>query len=256
MKTAVPASLRHTLTFVRPAAGGSSAEEAVLDSVKVEVRRAPVLTLSSPFRGGTWLAGTAPSNTSVHRRGIAALQGGAYIGQRFAVDFVKVGSNNDTTHDGRSANQNYWGYGEPVLAVADGEVSEVVSDIPDNTPHTPPPPLTLQNIAGNHVILRVAPNTYVTFAHLQPGSIRVRAGDRVRRGDVIGLLGNSGNSSGPHLHLQVADANSVLASEGLPFVFERYDYVGNGAEFPEKQVSEPRTRTMPGENSVLRFPSR
>jgi murein DD-endopeptidase MepM/ murein hydrolase activator NlpD len=99
--------------------------------------------------------------------------------------------------------------------VADGEITEVVDGIPDNTPRVLPP-VTLDNIAGNHVILQIAPNRYVTYAHLQNGSIKVRLHDHVRRGDVLALLGNSGNTTDAHLHLQVTDRNSVLQSEGVP----------------------------------------
>ena len=249
-----PHKLVHRFDFVRQFGSATKPdEEASLQNFVVPVRPESPLLLTSPFNGGTWLAGSGPSNTSDHRRTIVALDGGAYIAQRFAIDWVKIGANNDTTHDGNARNENYWGYGEPVHAVADGETTEVVNDIPDNVPHKLPDEVTLRNIAGNHVIVRVSPNLFVTFAHLQPGSIKVRVGDRVRRGDVIGLLGNSGNTSGPHLHLQVSNANSVLGSEGVPFIFENYQYLGSGADYPEKQVSEPRSHSLPVENSVIRF---
>src|SRR6266478_8184809 len=90
---------------------------------------------------------------------------------------------------------------------------------------------SLDNIAGNHVILQIAPNRYVTYAHLQNGSIKVRLHDRVHRGDVLALLGNSGNTTGAHLHLQVTARNSVLQSEGVPFVFQNFTYLGPGSAY-------------------------
>ncbi|HET9399570.1 MAG TPA: M23 family metallopeptidase [Candidatus Acidoferrales bacterium] len=249
-----PSSLRHRLVFTRIFNSSEKPdEETALDKFEVKVNPGPPVVLSPPFSGGIWLAGNGPSNTSDHRRTLVALDGGAFIAQRFAIDWVKIGANGDTTHDGKDRNENYWGYGEPVHAVADGEVTEIVNDIPDNTPHHLPADFTLQNIAGNHVIIKIAPELFVTFAHLQPGSIKPRVGEHVRRGDVIALLGDSGNTTGPHLHLQVTNGNSVLGSEGVPFVFDKYQFLGPGADYPEKQVSEPRVRSLPVENSVVKF---
>ena len=248
----VPALLKHRMVF---APAGENAKEAVLDAFSVRVSQDSVPTLSPPFKGGIWLAGDGPANDSNHRRSIFAIDGGIYSPERFAVDWDKIGSNGDIRHDGNSQNDNWWGWGEPVLAVADGEITEVVDSFPDNVPRNLPP-VTLDNIAGNHVILQIAPNRFVTYAHLQNGNIKVKLHERVRRGDVLALLGNSGNSTGAHLHLQVTDRNSVLQSQGVPFVFDRFTYLGPGSDYPEKQVSIPRMNSMPPGNGVLEFESR
>ncbi len=155
---------------------------------------------------------------------MTAIDGHIYSSERFAVDWIKVGPNGDSRHDGSTKNENWWGYGEPVLAVADGQITEVVDGIPDNVPRNLPP-VTLDNIAGNHVILQIAPNRFVTYAHLQNGSVKVRLHDQVHRGDTLALLGNSGNTTGAHLHLQVTDRSSVLQSEGIPFVLSSFTYL-------------------------------
>ena len=80
---------------------------------------------------------------------------------------------------------------------------------------------------GNHVILKLGPGTFAGYAHLVPGSVRVRAGDHVRRGQVLGLLGSSGNSSGPHLHFQLMNRPSLLDADGLPFVLRRFELQGD-----------------------------
>lgn len=82
--------------------------------------------------------------------------------------------------------------------MADGEVTEVMDGIPENTPRVLPKPLTLDNIVGNYVILRIAPNRYVTYAHLQSGGIKVALHDHVARGAVIARLGNTGQATAPH----------------------------------------------------------
>jgi hypothetical protein len=248
----VPASLRHQLVFSSTPAGASKPSDATLDDFPVLVSQESALVLSPPFNGGVWLAGDGPSNDSNHRRSIFAIDGHIYSPERFAIDWVKVGPNGDSRHDGTTRNENWWGWGEPVLAVADGEITEVVDEFPDNTPHVIPS-VTLDNIAGNHIILQIGQNRFVTYAHLQRGSIKVRARDHVHQGDVLAFLGNSGNTSGAHLHLQVTDHNSVLQSQGVPFVFETFIYLGLGSDYPEKQVSEPWVNSIPSGNGVLKF---
>jgi hypothetical protein len=220
------------------------------------VSREPVLRLSSPFHGGTWLAGDGPSNATNHRRTITAIDGHIYSAERFAIDWLKVGPNGDSRHDGSTRNDNWWGWGEPVLAVADGEITEVVDEFPDNTPRVLPP-VTLDNIGGNHVILKIAPNRYVCYAHLQQDSIKVHLHDHVRSGDTLALLGNSGNTTGAHLHLQVTDRNSMLEAQGVPFEFADFTYLGPGADYElDKHVKVPWKHSIPPGDGVVEFPAR
>lgn len=254
--TSVPATLRHRMIFssAAPAGGtGSATAESTLEDFSVPVGRGPVPVLAPPFEGGTWFAADG-GNESNHRRSILAIDGKIHTPERFAVDWIKVGPNGDSLHDGPTRNENWWGYGEPIHAVADGEVTQVVDGIPENAPRVLPERVTLDNIAGNHVIVRIGPDRYVTYAHLQNGSIKVRLHDRVRRGAVLGHLGNSGNTTGPHLHLQVTDGNSVLQSEGIPFIFERFTDLGPGSTYEaDKHPSIPRAHAMPGGNTVVQF---
>jgi murein DD-endopeptidase len=249
-----PATLRHRMVF---AAGTpeSTPAETTLEDFPVVVSQDAVPVLSPPFDGGVWLAGDL-ANDSGHRRTVAAIDGHIHAPERFAIDWVKVGPNGDSHHDGTTRNESWWGYGEPILAVADGEVTQVMDGIPENTPRVLPTPVTLDNIAGDYVIVRIAPNRYVTYAHLQPGSIKVRLHDQVRRGDVLARLGNSGNATAPHLHFQVTDGNSVLQSEGVPFVFDKFTYLGPGSDYElDKHPSVPREHSIPGNNAVVEFTS-
>jgi hypothetical protein len=247
-----PTSVRHRLVFSVQTAGTNNRSETTLQDFPVPVSHESVPVLSPPFRGGIWVAGDGPMNDANHRRSIFAIDGHIYSPERLAIDWVKVGPNGDSRHDGSTKNENWWGWGEPALAVADGEITKVVDEFPDNVPKVLPP-VTLDNIGGNHIILQIAPNRFVTYAHLQKGSIKVRTGAHVHRGDVLALLGNSGNTTGAHLHLQVTDRNSVLQSEGVPFLLERFTYLGPGADYPEKQVSEPWVNSMPPGDGVVKF---
>lgn len=250
----MPRALTHRLTF-DIADATAEPKESAIDGIVVPVLRNVPPVLTSPFSGGEWLAGSGPSNTSDHRRTVMTLEGRTWDSQRFAIDFVKVGANGDTWHDSRARNENFWAFGQPVHAVADGEVTEVVDAYADNTPDQLPP-VTLENIAGNHVIVRIADGVYTSFAHLRHGSMRVKPHQRVKRGDVIAEVGNSGNTTGAHLHFQVTDAGSMIAAEGIPYVFDRFTFLGNGADFEESHhPSIPRHDELPLENIVLRFTS-
>jgi hypothetical protein len=249
-----PAVLLHRMVFAAGEPGGNAAETA-LEKFPVGVSQDAVPLLSSPFDGGIWLAGDGPSNDSDHRLSIVAVDGHIHIAQRFAIDWVKVGPNGDS-HNGTERNENWWGYGEPIHSVADGEVTQVVDGILENTPRVLPTSTTLDNIAGNYVTVRIASNRYVTYAHLQSASIRVHLHDQVHRGDVLALLGNSGNATGPHLHFQVTDGNSLLQSEGVPFIFKKFTDLGPGSAFDlDKHLSIPRENSIPGNNAVVEFTS-
>jgi hypothetical protein len=233
----------------------NSSTDATLAAFEVSVGRSSVPVLALPFHGGTWLAGDGPANDSNHRRSIFAIDGTIHSPERFAIDWVKVGANGDSRRHATKGPDDYWSWGEPVLAVADGEITQVVDGFADNALGNSPP-VTLDNIAGNHVVLRIAADRYVTYAHLQNGSIKVRPHQQVHTGDVLALLGNSGNTTGPHLHLQVTDRDSVLESEGVPFVFPSFTYLGPGSEYePNKHISVPCSGSMPPGDGVLEFPA-
>jgi hypothetical protein len=218
--------------------------------------------LGPPLRGGGWLAGNGPSNTSGHRRAVLVVDGGAHIAQRFAIDWVQLGPNNATFNGDAKDNKSYYAYGEEILAVADGVVSAINDGLPENVPGLTSRaiPITLETAGGNYVIVDLGQGRYAFYAHAQPGSIKVRVGQKVRRGDVLALVGNSGNSTEPHLHFHVADASSPLGSEGVPYVLETFELEGTAmlqaGKIPFKPLTPPENRKMelPLQNVVVRFP--
>jgi hypothetical protein len=141
--------------------------------------------------------------------------------------------------------------------VADGVVTEIKDGIPQNVPNAEKyaVPITLETIGGNHVIVDIGGGRFAFYAHMQPGSLRVKVGDHVKTGDVLGLVGNTGNSSEPHLHFDICDASSMLACEGLPYAFASFEVTGDasGEGAGMKTLSPPVTRTMeiPAEDEVV-----
>lgn len=141
--------------------------------------------------------------------------------QRYAYDVV-IWKDGATFQGDGTSNEDYWAWGQPVFAPADGTVVDVVNDLPDIEPNLPPDQRDAANPAGNHVVIETAEREYVFIGHLQQGSVQVAIGDEVNAGDQLGLTGNSGNTSEPHIHIHVQDSPDVLDFEasGIPLVFE------------------------------------
>jgi murein DD-endopeptidase MepM/ murein hydrolase activator NlpD len=251
----VPSALQHRLS----AKVGDFPEELDVACPPVAVRKGPVV-ISPPLRGGEWLAGNGPSNISGHRRALITVDGQAHIAQRFAIDWVQLREDGRTFTGDRKDNKNYRCYGAEALAVSDAVVVAVKDGIPENIPGptSRAVPITLETVGGNHVILDLGQAGYAFYAHLQPGSIRVKVGDKVRRGQPLGLVGNSGNSTEPHLHFHISNANSPLGSDGLPYAISEFEAQGKGWGWKSpgpQAATEKRRMEIPLQNEVVRFPS-
>lgn len=149
-------------------------------------------------------------------------------GQRFALDFVVLEDGVSHTGDGTRLDQ-YHCWGLPVLAPAAATVVTVVDDLPDQPIGSMDP----ANAAGNHVILDLGHDEYAVLAHLQEGSVAVAEGDRVEPGQTLGLCGNSGNTSEPHLHFHLQDSARFGEGDGLPVTFVDFSVDGERVESGE-----------------------
>jgi murein DD-endopeptidase MepM/ murein hydrolase activator NlpD len=117
----------------------------------------------------------------------------------------------------------------------------VVNDLPDNTPGVT---TGVRNAAGNHVVLDLGGREYALLAHLQKGSVPVRVGDTVKRGDTLGLCGNSGNSTEPHLHFHLQDRPKLFGDAiGLPVTF--FDYIASGKKVMKGSPVQGQSLKLP-----------
>src|SRR5699024_448681 len=141
--------------------------------------------------------------------------------QRYAYDFMQMKDKRSFAGD-KEKNESYYAFGQPYLASADGTVVAVENNIADNEPvgeSNEEEPL------GNHVIIDHGNDEFSYLAHFKEGSIDVTEGDDVTRGDVLGQVGNSGNSSEPHIHFHVADSADPYTSKSIRIQLEVGDLV-------------------------------
>lgn len=220
----VPRELRHRFTFDIK---GNAALGRTINGPVVAVVQGQTPVLRPPLNGATWIAFNSLQSYG-HRRAFQSVDGRMRIAQRFAIDWARLGPDGRLFHDNAKSNNNFYGYGWEVLAVADGRVSDLRDGMPDNIGATERSSrvVTVDSAVGNHVTLDLGLGRFALYAHLQPGSFKVKLGEHVHAGQVLARLGNSGNSDGPHLHFQLIDGNSPLGSEGIPYKLERFSQLG------------------------------
>jgi peptidase M23-like protein len=247
--TVVPSSVTHVVEMdaLRPTGrarisvdGGASA---------LSMQRAAVL--DPPLRGGPWIAIYDPLLRGGHRTAIYTVEGRARIPGRLAIDFIALPPGGALVRNPAVRPDHSNGFGSDVLAVADGTVAASLDDTPDDTPS----PVAPEIASGNYVAIDIGGGRFAFYEHLQRGTVAVKSGQRVRRGQVIAKLGSSGSTSiGPHLHFHVADRNSLLGAEGLPFVFREFAHLGAYASI-DALIKGETPQTVPERRSVLERPA-
>lgn len=195
-----------------------------LEGPAVSVSSQAPREIAPPLRGERWWTPNGPGNGSIHRRILIPLSGQLYAPERYAVDWIKLGEDGKNYAGDPKSNASYHAYGQEILSVAAGRVVAVKDGIPENVPNAMEMAvdIDLETIGGNHVIVDIGGGLYAFYAHLQPGKIRVKPGDSVAAGQILGLLGNSGNSTEPHLHFHLIDRPDPLRGQGQPFVLSRF----------------------------------
>lgn len=240
-----------------------SKKKLTVEGAFVQLPQKPPVILGAPLTGGAWAAVYDPSWQRGHRRVVYTVDGKARIPGRYAIDFIKLDSQGRWANGDDNLIKNWYGYGADVLAVANGTVVAAGGDFPESSTLSGQPACTPAKATGNYIGIDIGNNNIAFYEHLQPGSIRVKTGQIIRKGEIIASVGFTGQTTGPHLHFHVADRNSPLGAEGVPFVFERFTVLGGYIDF-EKFGKEPWTRVnvmqpssvtaeRPAPKSVIRF---
>ena len=199
-----------------------------VDGPQLPVDPRPTTIIAPPLRGDGWLANNGCCAAASIHRAVRVPVGGARIGKQetFAIDWARLRDGQPFAGDGARP-EDWYGFGAEVLAVADGTVVAIQEGYPEEIPLQPVTHVTKpEDFGGNAITLEIAPGVYAYYAHLQPGSITVAVGEQVTTGQVLGLLGNTGNSSGPHLHFGLIDDPDPLVGESLPMAFDHWTLQG------------------------------
>lgn len=232
--------------------------------IEASLKEQKPIVLSAPVRGKNWAAIYNSAWQRGHRRVYYTVDGLSRIPGRFAIDFVQLDSNGRMYTENADFVNHYYGYGADVLAVDDGVVASLCNDAGESATISGHAAQAGNQASGNYLALQIRDGVYVIYEHLQPGSMRFKIGDRVKKGQVIARVGFTGDASEPHLHLHVANENSVLGAEGLPFVFEAFSYQGIFTDFGDfgkkrwssidSKKNREHTSSRPLPNSVISFP--
>jgi len=142
--------------------------------------------------------------------------------QKNAFDLIITDNDGKSYRTDGQTNEDYYAFGKNLLAPCDGEIVLVVDGIKDNKPGE----LNPIYVPGNTVILKTANNEYIFFAHFRQHSIKVKQGDKVKQGQLLGLCGNSGNSSEPHLHFHIQNVENMNVATGVKCYFDRINVNG------------------------------
>jgi Peptidase family M23 len=222
----VPERLVHRLS-VRAEAAPPGQQKITEKTGRTEVDRRNVAVVGPPLRGSNYLAADSCCEATRHTRATLPINGKVWLSQRYAVDYEQLDANNRIWSGKKRENlDNYTIYGKKAIAAADGKVVKVIDGLPEQVPGVFPEGISPEEADGNSVILDLGGGNYALYAHFQPGSIRVKEGEQVKRGDVLALVGNSGNSLAPHLHFHVMNGPLSLASNGLPYEVDSFKVTG------------------------------
>ncbi len=216
-----PQRLTHGFDLTLSAPGKPDQQVAFV-GVPTRVGGGRAIEVAPPLRDSGWVVGNGCCDPiNAHRGATLSIDGTVRVPERFAIDFVQLDRN------GRL-------FEGPIDSSRAGATSARASTPPrrarSSTSRTAcradagrsAAGETVRTAGGNHIVVRIGKGRWAFYAHMQPGSMRVRKGDRVRQGQVLGLLGNTGNTDGPHLHFHIMDGPSPLQSNGLPFVYSRF----------------------------------
>ncbi len=220
-------------------------------SAPLVVSDRPALIISPPLRGEGWLASGGYSGQQGHRRALFPISNEMKLAQRYAIDWIKINDKNLLFVGDRTICENYFCYGLPIHAVADGTVVGTVDRFANQIPGKTKGDEVAYYPGGNIVVLDIGNGNYAFYAHLKPGSIKVKEGDKVTRGQIIGAVGNTGNTSSPHLHMHISDSPAPLFADGKPYVFDSFKATGFIPDMQTGEESLEAGKAAPSESPAI-----
>ena len=220
LSTNLPSSISHKLVLIDTV----NNMEVVFDGGVVIPRKdGSPLEIVSPVKGEGLLFYNQ-STCLYHFDAILFLKGSIFSPERFAFDNMKLNPEfNDTYVGDPTKNESYVIYRDTLFAVADSKVVHVQDGRPENSGNLQDIEFnTADEYGGNYLTIEIDYDKYAFYAHIIPGSFLVNEGDIVNEGDPIALLGNSGNSTEPHLHFHVSNSPDLWEANGIPIVLKEY----------------------------------
>ncbi|MGK2882617.1 MAG: M23 family metallopeptidase [Mycobacterium sp.] len=224
---AIPANLIHAVGIEAAKPNPPLVPATMTETIApTEVSTGEPVVISAPLRGPNWLNGDGCCGLSAHRGALNPINGQLWAAERFAIDYVQLNEQDQVLVGAQDQLQSYAYFGSDIHAVGAGPVVAVVDNLPEQVPGASPTGLTLDQYGGNHIVQDLGNGNYAFYAHLQPGSVKVKVGDQLGTGQVIASLGNSGNTDAPHLHFHLMSTPDPLRSNGLPFVINSFELTG------------------------------
>jgi hypothetical protein len=273
----LPKALKHRfdIEVAQPDAGGDEGsdrdpapapkQEIVFTTDALAVGPGPI-TVAPPLKGKSWVVGggcCAPP--SYHRGATLPINGSIRVSERFAIDFVQLNDKGMLFDGDIKELKDYAYFGDEIYSATDGTVVAAEDGLPEQVPGKLPEGATIDMAGGNHVVVDMGEGRYAFYAHMQPGSLKVKVGDTVKTGQALGLLGNSGNTDSPHLHFHIMDGPSPLLSNGVPYVFTSFTgegrvtdedplFKGGTVTIDKDALAGPHENELPLADQVVAFP--
>jgi hypothetical protein len=274
-----PGSVLHHLYAMGAANPGTQTPVAVdYLAAPLDVSAGTPRVIGPPVKGDNWVALNGCCLPGFpHRTSLATFNGMLINGQRFAIDWKRMDDNGRFVEGDPTKNENYVDYGDDIIAVADGTITTTVNKMDANKPGVLPandpvlgPQITVETVDGNNIVENIGGGVYAFYAHLQKDSLLVKPGDKVKKGQVIAKLGNTGNANASHMHFHLMNGPSVLGSDGVPYVIDTFSYDGQvdvdalltaddflSGVFNQGQLHapQPRHEELPMSLAIVDFPS-
>ena len=219
----VPTKIKHRLVLTK------DTKDKIIDAAETSVSVGSIPVFSSPLKGDRFVsANTTTLINNQHPGYQITYRGNTTVPERFCVDWNKIDATGTPYHGDSGIYGNWYIYGQNVYAVAEGSVIAVNDGMPDQSPvGTLSNDLNLYNGGGNSVVVYIAGVGYTIYGHMIPNSIVVKTGQSVTKGQLIGKVGNSGNSQAPHLHFGLHTEFPYYISEGLPYYIDSMEKTGS-----------------------------